>query len=96
VAAGVPAEYGEMPRMVTETIASGSGSRPLKKLVLRRKVVRCVCSAEMSSGGAAGVPEGARRDYGSRVLRFAWHRLGRQVPVTAAFKGILVMQSAQH
>ncbi|MDP9331810.1 MAG: hypothetical protein M3Q30_00660 [Actinomycetota bacterium] len=28
VAAGVPAEYGEMLRMLTETIASGMGSRP--------------------------------------------------------------------
>jgi uncharacterized protein YbjT (DUF2867 family) len=28
VAAGVPAEYGEMLRMLTETIASGRGSRP--------------------------------------------------------------------
>jgi uncharacterized protein YbjT (DUF2867 family) len=28
VAAGVPAEYGEMLRMLTETIASGHGSRP--------------------------------------------------------------------
>lgn len=28
VAAGAPAEYGEMPRMLTETIASGLGSRP--------------------------------------------------------------------
>ena len=28
VAAGVPAEYGEMLRMLTETIASGQGSRP--------------------------------------------------------------------
>src|SRR5258705_11332675 len=28
VAAGVPAEYGEMLRMLTETIASGAGSRP--------------------------------------------------------------------
>jgi uncharacterized protein YbjT (DUF2867 family) len=28
VAAGVPAEYGEMLRMLTETIASGKGSRP--------------------------------------------------------------------
>jgi uncharacterized protein YbjT (DUF2867 family) len=28
VAAGVPAEYGEMLRIVTETIASGKGSRP--------------------------------------------------------------------
>jgi hypothetical protein len=26
--AGVPAEYGEMLRMLTETIASGRGSRP--------------------------------------------------------------------
>lgn len=28
VAAGVPAEYGEMLRMLTETVASGRGSRP--------------------------------------------------------------------
>jgi hypothetical protein len=28
VAAGVPAEYGEMLRMPSETIASGHGSRP--------------------------------------------------------------------
>jgi len=28
VAAGVPAEYGEMLRMLTETVASGMGSRP--------------------------------------------------------------------
>jgi uncharacterized protein YbjT (DUF2867 family) len=28
VAAGVPAEYGEMLRMLTETVASGKGSRP--------------------------------------------------------------------
>jgi hypothetical protein len=28
VAAGVPAEYGEVLRMLTETIASGMGSRP--------------------------------------------------------------------
>ena len=28
VAAGVPAEYGERLRMLTETIASGMGSRP--------------------------------------------------------------------
>jgi uncharacterized protein YbjT (DUF2867 family) len=28
IAAGVPAEYGEMLRMLTETIASGHGSRP--------------------------------------------------------------------
>jgi hypothetical protein len=28
VAAGVPVEYGEMLRMLTETIASGMGSRP--------------------------------------------------------------------
>lgn len=28
VAAGVPAEYGKMLRMLTETIASGMGSRP--------------------------------------------------------------------
>ena len=28
VAAGVPAEYGKMLRMLTETIASGHGSRP--------------------------------------------------------------------
>ena len=28
VAAGVPAEYGEMLRMLTETIASGMGSPP--------------------------------------------------------------------
>jgi len=28
VAAGVPSEYGEMLRMLTETIASGRGSRP--------------------------------------------------------------------
>src|SRR6266446_2193359 len=28
VAAGVPAAYGEMLRMLTETIASGRGSRP--------------------------------------------------------------------
>jgi hypothetical protein len=28
VAAGVPAEYGERLRMLTETIASGRGSRP--------------------------------------------------------------------
>jgi hypothetical protein len=28
VAAGVPAEYGEMLPMLTETIASGMGSRP--------------------------------------------------------------------
>jgi len=28
VVAGVPAEYGEMLRMLTETIASGMGSRP--------------------------------------------------------------------
>jgi hypothetical protein len=28
VAAGVPAEYGQMLRMLTETIASGMGSRP--------------------------------------------------------------------
>jgi hypothetical protein len=28
VAASVPAEYGEMLRMLTETIASGRGSRP--------------------------------------------------------------------
>ncbi len=28
IAAGVPAEYGEMLRMLTETIASGMGSRP--------------------------------------------------------------------
>ena len=28
MAAGVPAEYGEMLRMLTESIASGMGSRP--------------------------------------------------------------------
>jgi uncharacterized protein YbjT (DUF2867 family) len=28
VAAGVPADYGEMLRMLTETVASGNGSRP--------------------------------------------------------------------
>ena len=28
MAAGVPAEYGEVLRMLTETIASGGGSRP--------------------------------------------------------------------
>jgi hypothetical protein len=28
VAAGVPPEYGEMLRMLTETIATGMGSRP--------------------------------------------------------------------
>ena len=31
VVAGVPAEYGEMLRMLTETIASGMGSRPNDK-----------------------------------------------------------------
>ena len=28
IASGVPAEYGEMLQMLTETIASGRGSRP--------------------------------------------------------------------
>jgi hypothetical protein len=28
VATGVPAEYGKMLRMLTETVASGKGSRP--------------------------------------------------------------------